>query len=62
LKKECQQALPERLKHLHQSMNFDVIKVDLQTEPPRAALLVAELLGIDKHIIEKAYYYLAEKE
>jgi DNA mismatch repair ATPase MutS len=61
IKKETKKDLSERLKQLHQFMNYDVIKVSPQTEPPRAALLVAELLGVDEHIIKKAYQFLEDK-
>jgi len=57
LKKE-EQALTDRLKYLHRFMNYEVVKADSQTEPPQAALLIAELLGIDERIIKKAYRYL----
>ncbi len=51
-------SLDERLRILHQFMNYNLEKVENDSIPPRAALIIAEILGIDKNIINQAKDFL----
>ena len=51
-------SLEERLRILHQFMNYNLEKVENDSIPPRAALIIAEILGIDKKIITQAKLFL----
>jgi len=51
-------TLEERLRILHRFMNYDLERVENKDKPPHAALIIAEILGIDRNIIEQAKMYL----
>ncbi len=51
-------SLDERLRILHRFMNYNLEKVENKSVPPRAALIIAEILGIDKDIINQAKLFL----
>ncbi|MDY6915493.1 MAG: hypothetical protein SVM86_04175, partial [Candidatus Cloacimonadota bacterium] len=46
--------LQNRLQELHNFMDYSLKKVAANSQPPKAALIIAELLGIDAKIIKKA--------
>lgn len=47
-----------RLKALHKKMKYNLIKITGKRETPQAGLMIAELLGTDQEIINKAKEYL----
>jgi dsDNA-specific endonuclease/ATPase MutS2 len=47
-----------RLKALHKRMKYNLVRISGQTETPQAGLMIAELLGTDEEIINKAKEYL----
>ena len=53
--------LKNRIQELHRYMNYQLESVETSNIPPRAALMIAEILGIDESIIEKAKSYLKGK-
>lgn len=50
--------LQSRLSELHKYMNYSLEKVEAGAEPPKAALTIAALLGIESEIIENAKKFL----
>lgn len=49
------------LLELHNYMDYRIIKVNGNTTPPRSALSIAEILGFNKNILDKAKQYLARE-
>jgi len=52
--------LKTRLQELHHYMNYSLEEVAAGAEPPRSALMVASLLGVDKQIISEAKQMMEE--
>ncbi|PID28912.1 MAG: hypothetical protein CSB55_02270 [Candidatus Cloacimonadota bacterium] len=48
------ESLQTGLKRLHEYMDYSLLKIEPNSEPPHDALRVAELLGVNKNIILKA--------
>ncbi len=55
---EKEDDLKSRIQELHKYMNYQLEPVKTSNIPPRAALMIAEILGIDEKIIDKAKDYL----
>jgi DNA mismatch repair ATPase MutS len=47
-----------RITKMNSIQKFALVKVDVNKIPPRTALMIAELLGVEKDVIEKAKSYL----
>ncbi|MDD3050436.1 MAG: hypothetical protein PHR06_04755 [Candidatus Cloacimonetes bacterium] len=47
-------SLNDRIKTIHKYMDYSLEKVEENCEPPKSALLIAELLGVDSDIVETA--------
>ena len=60
IKHQASNDMKERLEIIHRYMDYQLIKVKPDTIPPRAALLIAEMLGVESHIIETAEKYLLQ--
>ncbi len=54
--------LKKRIQMLHRYMNYQLESVESSNIPPRAALMIAEVLGIEREIIEKARSYMKGKK
>ncbi|MCD4820021.1 MAG: AAA family ATPase [Candidatus Cloacimonetes bacterium] len=54
------QILSKRLEELHKYMDYSLIHLNSKAKVPQAALMIAEILGIDKEIIESAKKYLMD--
>jgi dsDNA-specific endonuclease/ATPase MutS2 len=61
--KQLQQLsnLQNRLQELHKFMDYSLKRVAANSQPPKAALVIAEILGIDGKIIDKAKDYLNDE-
>ena len=55
-----QENLKCRIKELHRYMDYSIEQVEPLLEPPQAALMIAEILGIDKGILDKARSFLKD--
>jgi len=53
--------LQNRLAELHKFMDYSLKQVAVDSPPPKAALIIAEILGIDRKIIKKAKDFLNDK-
>lgn len=53
--------LKERIQEIHSYMDYQIEEVNNQTKVPTAALLIAQLLGVDPRILKKAKNYLNVK-
>lgn len=53
--------LKSRIQELHKYMNYQLESVETSNIPPRAALIIAEILGIDEEIIERAKGFMKGK-
>ncbi|MFO7895862.1 MAG: hypothetical protein R6U84_02910 [Candidatus Cloacimonadales bacterium] len=54
--------LKSRLQELHRYMNYSLEEVEAGAEPPKSALLVASLLGVDEQIISDAQKMLEKRK
>lgn len=54
LKKKGKSFLKDNLKEIHKMFNYQMIAVDLNSEVPKAAFKIAELLGLDDNILSEA--------
>jgi len=50
--------LTKRLEELHKFMDYRLLRIDKDAKAPQAALMIAQILGIDKEIIDSAKKYL----
>jgi len=50
--------LQNRLKELHKYIDYSVEEISDECDPPQAALMIAEILGVDKKIITSALKYM----
>jgi DNA mismatch repair ATPase MutS len=57
-----QDILSRRLQELHKYMNYELEAVEADSPAPRAALMIADILGINEEIIKTATSYLENKE
>jgi dsDNA-specific endonuclease/ATPase MutS2 len=53
-------ALTNRVQELHKYMDYSLEEVSEDKEPPKAALMIADILGIEPNILEKVKKYLEE--
>ncbi len=49
-----------RIAKLNKIQKFNLIKLDNERQPPRTALMIAELLGVETEVINKAKLYLSD--
>jgi DNA mismatch repair protein MutS2 len=50
--------LRNRIEELHKFMDYSLEEIEPSLAPPQVALMIAEILGIDKELIEKAKSFL----
>lgn len=55
-----EEDLKKRLQELHKHMNYQLEHVEASNVPPRAALMIAEILGIDEDLLCRVRRYLTE--
>jgi len=53
--------LKKRIQVLHRYMNYQLESVETSNIPPRAALMIAEVLGVDREIIDKVKSFMKGK-
>ncbi|MFA5499395.1 MAG: hypothetical protein WC327_07620 [Candidatus Cloacimonadia bacterium] len=51
-------GLQIRLQELHKYMDYRIEEVENSTVPPKAALMIAEILGVEKEILQKVKEYI----
>jgi len=47
-------SVPDKLKVLNKHMNYQPVRVSAEAEIPMSALSIAEILGLQAEIVEKA--------
>ncbi len=57
VKLDSNSSLQKRLSELHKYMDYSICEVEPDSMPPKAALMVAEILGVSAKIISKAKLY-----
>lgn len=53
--------LSRRLNELHKFMNYELEEIEANTSAPKAALMIADILGVNEEIIKSATSYLKKR-
>ncbi len=62
LKNKDKSYLKNNLSEVHQYFNYQMIPVDINSEVPKSAFMIAELLGLEQNIINYAQSYLKDED
>ncbi len=62
LKNKDKSWLKNNLSEIHARFNYQMIPVDMNSEPPKAAFMIAELLGLNTQILDKAKEYIKNEK